>query len=132
MYLFFIESANERVVQCDCSMRFDLEFQDALNNPFSAPYRQTSSMCGGALRQMFGSTSCGLRNPSAIRWSFARGSIIATALGVEVTNAQDADDVIAQLQDFDVSTIPNMQSFEVTATRKLHFFYLKTHRLRSI
>ena len=74
-------------------------------------------MATGLLYQMFATTTAQLVDPSAIGWVFTEGSVVATALGVSVTNVQNADEVTQQLENFDVSTIPNLQS--ITATTQI-------------
>ena len=104
----------EPEVLIDVSMAFNIEFQDDLNNPESDLYMETSEMATAAFQQMLATTTAKLVDQDTIDWVFTEGSVVATALGVSVTNVQNADEVTQQLEDFDVSTIPNLQS--ITAT----------------
>ena len=78
-------------------------------------------MATGLLYQMFATTTAELVDPSAIGWVFTEGSVVATAVGVPVTNVQNLDEVTQQLENFDVSTIPLVQSMTTTAIGKIIF-----------
>ena len=129
--IFFIQSffliliIEPEVVSIDISMTFDLEFQEDLNDPESDLHTETSEMSTAALQQVLATTTAELQDEAAVVWTFTEGSVVATALDVPVTNVQNAEEVTEQLENFDVSTVPNLQSLAVTPTGKIYIRLLR-------
>ena len=120
-FIFLGPGPELEIVHFDVSMTFDFDFQDDLNDRQSNLHREISAIATAALLQMLNTTTAKLEDEAAIMWSFSEGSVVATASDVAVTNVQNADEVTGQLNNFDVSTVPNLQRLTITPTRKIYF-----------
>ena len=106
----FISDGPVGPVPIDFTMTFALLFDNDLKDPTTQLYKDTAAMSTDALRQILNTTTAVLVDEQAIVWVFTEGSIIATAEEVEVDNVRSVAEVEQQLQDFDETTIPDLQT----------------------
>ena len=100
-------------------MTFALMFDNDLKDPTTQLYKEMAAMSTDALRQILSTTTAALVEEDAIVWVFTEGSVIATAEEVEVANVQSVAEVEEQLQDFDETTIADLQTVAVAPAGNL-------------